>query len=356
MDLLKAFNNKMTELKNDRDAAAAFFKTQPNTLAKFLGGSGNLPIAAYQALIDELIDRGELMQRQPGREKPQHKPEPAKQEPAPTSQTLEVKADAVVAFVNDRAKEFDPDDRRDMVEALSNEARKDVIVLIAGHQRLDDAPLGMIQLLTGLTRGLKCAGVDVASFDSVDHSRNILLDNFSKGEIDWAVMLDPWVLPPFGNAAAFRARTGSPFAPEFIGLNVLDRLTKGEGRLIVGGVHEGLNDPNHLSIQPDLEPRSDDDKALVTMLKDKGPTNRIAEVPWLDCSLVAIHRRVLSDIRATHGDLMPSKAGAPFPYFQPSLDPLGSSKNFCELAAKAGHKVHLDLAVRASVLNRRLRA
>lgn len=365
MNLLKLVQDKVTEIGNE--AAAKLFKTSKSSVAKAMTGSGEFGLQAGQAILDELIEKRRIYFVEPGKGNgPKLMEAPPKREEASEApqtdlpeKTLTATAEAApLAELNtidlakvtiENAARFAPDDRIAVIEHLSAQCRSSVIVGIPTYPGQDIAPMVTLALMAN-TRAFKISRLMVERENTLDEARNRILNNAMEGGTEWVVLLDPDVVPPFGNPEWFDKKTGAGFGKEFAGVRTVERLTRDRDHRVIGGCYRLSGPKSVLVTDLTMTPKTEEDKATGIRIDENGPVNKLIEVNWVAPGCMAIHRSVLEQMKKT----MKSDA-ALYPFFTPKLgDSLASAKTFGERARKLGFKVYLDCAVRCARVNRSL--
>lgn len=186
----------------------------------------------------------------------------------------------------------------------------------------------------------------------IQRARNRLAAAFLKSEAEWSFWVDGDIVPPFGNEAFFfdvRMLGIDPqrMPPEYARLDALTRL-QSHGKTIVGAVYQQRRVKGKICNQIDLHPQSEDDRRLAQEIRNKGPQDKLAEVKWCATGCLLVHRKVYEDIAAKYPERAPQNAAEPFDYFGHEVGRGGEDAAFCTMAAAAGHKSYLDLAVWAA--------
>jgi hypothetical protein len=183
-------------------------------------------------------------------------------------------------------------------------------------------------------------------FNCLSVSRNVLAGEFMRGPWQWAWWMDGDALLPAGDAAWFREAADIKEIPDaFAGLNSIYRALHHKKSIVScsyiarrkGGPPQfgGGNSPEM--------------KALVK----RGPRDKLIEVPWAGFHGILTHRSVFEDIVKTQGDeikMAPGGIGERFRYSHAFFHPEdretpGDDLPWCKRAIRAGHKIHVDLAI-----------
>lgn len=186
------------------------------------------------------------------------------------------------------------------------------------------------------------------AFNNLSVARNALAGHFLKGPWDWALWWDSDTIPPYGDAAAFKKLCQNPNMPDtFAGLHSIYRMLVHK-KSFVSACYVGRRKG-----APPQFARTDMDMRGVMK---RGPRNELLESDWSGFGFVLTHRKVFEDIIATQGDEilvknegLRSRFGYTHAFFTPTgVDIPGDDIPFCMRAAKAGHKVVMDLSVFAA--------
>jgi hypothetical protein len=187
------------------------------------------------------------------------------------------------------------------------------------------------------------------AFNNLSVARNALAGHFLRGPWNKALWWDGDTVPPFGDAAAFKSICQLPtMSDTFAGINSIYRLVQ-HNRTFVSACYVG----RRKGAPPQF---SDGDSQTVRTMVRRGPRNELLERDWTGFGFALTHRKVFEDIIATQGDeirvkneSLRQRFGYDYAFFTPTgIDIPGDDIPFCHRAAKAGHKVTLDLAVFAA--------
>jgi hypothetical protein len=122
----------------------------------------------------------------------------------------------------------------------------------------------------------------------VAHSRNSCADYFLLSNLDWFLMIDDDVVPPFGNAEWYRRYTGTQTPDEFAGINGLDRLLS-RGKSLIGGIYWGRHSAAKAMMGEAGNPK------MAELLR-KAPMDKVLPTRWVATGFLLIHRQVFLDI------------------------------------------------------------
>jgi transcriptional regulator with XRE-family HTH domain len=357
MDLFKLIAAKIASFPSKEDAAK-FFGIAHGTLAKYMSGNANLSVAAIQKLLDALIAEGRLKYDQPAIQpappvadtKPVENVEEDEEDPEKTEEAARPSSvkDAVAIIVSEAAT-MGTDDLKKVIEASSRVIRAQIALCVPTARNGTVTGMNLLAL-AGNSRNFRCGQLKVEIGNNLEDAMNKLAAKVIEDKhIEWAFFMHPDIFVPFGNAGWFRRVTNSPYANEFLGMNALERMCSNRENRIVGAVYGCPQDNERFAIQPDLEPKEDDDKTLVEMLRQRGPQNKLRDVSWIATGVMAVHRSAFEKIIELAPEDIKPKPGV----IAPSLEQFGGDKRFCKMAKAAGIGCKLDLAVHAVPWNRR---
>jgi hypothetical protein len=183
-------------------------------------------------------------------------------------------------------------------------------------------------------------GFDIQSDTVVHRSRNILAQRFLQSGAAWSLWLDSDIVPPITNPDWYRWITGSQTVPdEACRYDVLERLT-GHNKAVVGGVYASRRWHGQLVIQPEIRPRSHEDKLLCNDIR-KGTARGLIDVNWIGFGCALVHREVFLEIQRRFPDLAPVAEIAPWRFFQPLGDE-GEDEAFCQRVKACSIPIWLD--------------
>lgn len=189
-------------------------------------------------------------------------------------------------------------------------------------------------------------GFELCGNTVIDAARNELADRFLRSNAQWSFWVDSDVFVPFGKPEVFAAYTGVTKGREFTNHNALVRLLS-HNYPLVGGVYTGRFKRAPLTIQPDLMPRSPNDKRISQALRDGKSAGGLQQVEWLAAGLMLVHRKLFEKIRDTQ-PIEPRFKKDHYPFFTRFPDtPGGEDIAFCQRAIRAGVTPLLDTEVRA---------
>lgn len=146
----------------------------------------------------------------------------------------------------------------------------------------------------------------------VFHSRNTLVDNFLKSNMEWILMIDDDVIVPFSNAKLFNSFTGFNFPDKFAGFNTIDRLLS-HGRTLVGGLYFGRQEFKSKPVYSEgAESKQEEDFVR------RGPTDLVKPCRWVGTGCWLAHRTVFTDIEKKFPHLARNSSGLNGQWFSPS--------------------------------------
>jgi hypothetical protein len=187
------------------------------------------------------------------------------------------------------------------------------------------------------------------AFNNLSVARNSLAGQFLKGPWDWALWWDSDTIPPYGDAEAFKKLCQNPNIPDiFAGVHSIYRMLVHK-KSFVSACYIG----RRKGAPPQFA--SGDTESMRSVMK-RGPRNELMECDWTGFGFVLTHRKVFEDIIKTQGDEirvknegLRARFGYDYAFFTPvGIDIPGDDIPFCIRAAKAGHKVTMDMSVFAA--------
>jgi hypothetical protein len=183
-------------------------------------------------------------------------------------------------------------------------------------------------------------GFDIQSDTVIHRSRNVLAQRFLKSGALWSLWLDSDIVPPIANADWYRWITASQTVPdEACRYDVLERLL-GHNKAMVGGVYASRRWHGQLVIQPDIRPRSHEDKLLCNDLR-KGTARGLVEVDWIGFGCALVHREVFLEVQRRFPQLAPQAEFLPWRFFQPEGDE-GEDEAFSKRVKACSIPIWLD--------------
>lgn len=183
-------------------------------------------------------------------------------------------------------------------------------------------------------------GFDFQADTVIHRSRNVLAQRFLKSGAQWSLWIDSDMAAPIANPEWYRWVTGTAtVSDDHSRWDVLQRL-QCHNKPIVGGVYASRRYHGQLVIQPEIRPRSHDDKILCNDLR-KGLSHGLVDVDWVGFGCALIHREVFLELERRFPDLAPQSEYTPWRYFQPVADE-GEDEAFCGRARQCGIPIWLD--------------
>ena len=183
-------------------------------------------------------------------------------------------------------------------------------------------------------------GFDVQADTKIDRSRNVLAQRFLKSEALWSLWIDSDIAAPIANGNWFRWITASTnIANESCDFDVLDRLLS-HRKAIVGGVYASRRYHGNLVIQPEIKPRSHEDKLLANQIR-RGQGQGLAGVEWIGFGCALVHREVFMEVQRRFPQLAPLSELAPWRFFHVEGDE-GEDEAFCQRVRQCSIPIWLD--------------
>jgi hypothetical protein len=183
-------------------------------------------------------------------------------------------------------------------------------------------------------------GFDIQSDTVIHRSRNVLAQRFLKSGATWSLWIDSDMAAPIANEDWFKWITGAASMPvESFRYDVLARLT-GHGKAIIGGVYASRRYHGQLVIQPEIRPRSHEDKLLCNEIR-RGTAHGLHEVDWIGFGCALVHREVFLEVQRRFPQLAPTAEYLPWRFFQPEADE-GEDEAFCTRVKACAIPIWLD--------------
>lgn len=184
-------------------------------------------------------------------------------------------------------------------------------------------------------------GLDVQADTAIWRSRNMLAHRFMKSGANWSLWLDSDIAGPIANGDWYRWISRSEVIPEeSCKFDVLQRLLS-HSKPIVGGVYASRIYHGNLVIQPDVHPRSHEDRLLSNEIR-RASARGLAEVDWIGFGCALVHREVFLEVQRRFPDLAPKEELAPWRYFHPMGDESGEDEAFCQRVKACSLPIWLD--------------
>jgi hypothetical protein len=186
------------------------------------------------------------------------------------------------------------------------------------------------------------------AFNNLSVSRNALAARWLRSTCEWAWWNDADMLHPAGDAEWFKREAELPDVPEvFAGVHAIFRALVHRKKIVSCA---------YVSRRKNAVPQFGGDNALLRAELKNGPKNKLIEVPWCGFGGVLTHRSVFEDIIKQQGEeikMRPGGIGERFSYtyafFHPTdVETCGDDVPMCQRAIRAGHKIHVDLAIHSA--------
>lgn len=183
-------------------------------------------------------------------------------------------------------------------------------------------------------------GLGIMSDTVIHRSRNMLAHRFLKSGSTWSLWIDGDMAVPIANPEWYKWLTGANNVPqEYTLYDTIDRLM-GHGKPITGGVYASRRFRGQLVIQPEINPRHQEDKLLCNNLR-AGNARGLAEVDWIGFGCALVHRQVFLEVQRQFPNLAPQEEFAPWRFFQPEGDE-GEDEAFCRRVKACKIPIWLD--------------
>lgn len=193
------------------------------------------------------------------------------------------------------------------------------------------------------------------AFNCLSVSRNALAAWGLRTPCEWFFWLDGGdTIVPCGDVAWFKQAADVPQMPDiFAGFNTIYRLLAHYVKL--GRKDATMVSVSYVARREGGELQFGGGEKMRQLVK-QGPRDQLIEVPWVGFGGVLTHRSVFEDIIKTQGDSIRLKqggVGSRFGYEYGFFSPIDQNYPsddlpFCIRAQRAGHKIHVDLAVQAA--------
>jgi hypothetical protein len=183
-------------------------------------------------------------------------------------------------------------------------------------------------------------GFDTQADTMIVRSRNMLAQRFLKSNATWSLWLDSDIAAPIANPDWYRWVTASvTISDDLTRHDVLEKLEM-HNKAVIGGVYASRRYHGRLVIQPEINPRSHEDKLLCNDLR-RGITRGLQEVDWIGFGCALVHREVFLEIQRRFPELAPVNEFAPWRFFQSVADE-GEDEAFCNRVRACAIPIWLD--------------
>ena len=231
---------------------------------------------------------------------------------------------------------FSANGQEGSVTSLPNRTKVSVMICTAV---LDRPTLPYTTALAYLTKKYEL-GFTFQADTMIARSRNMLAKRFLDSGCTWSLWIDSDMAPPIANPDWFRWITNSTSVPdEYSSYDVLERLLSSR-KAIIGGVYASRKWQGALVIQPEIHPRSHQDKLISNDIR-KGTARGLIEVNWVGFGCALIHREVFLEVQRTHPHLKPESEFAPWRFFHTESDE-GEDEAFCRRVRICNIPIWLD--------------
>lgn len=225
------------------------------------------------------------------------------------------------------------------VTSLPNRGKMDVMVL---SPVLERPTLPWSAFLVHLAKKFEL-GYSWQADTMIDRSRNMLADRFLKSGCKWSLWVDGDMGATTGHADYFRWLTGSEtLNNETCSYDTLDRLLS-HRKAIVGAVYASRRFHGRLVAQPEINPRSHEDKLLANQIR-RGQATGLADVEWIGFGVALVHREVFLEIQRRFPDLAPGSEIDVWDFFR-HKGREGEDEAFCQRAKACGIPIYLDTSL-----------
>ena len=300
LDLAKLILEHIWELGGEKsEAAQKFYDRSHDTLKKWVQNPAIITLGAIS----------KFLARNPG-----------------------VKAD----ILDELEPHFAYDAANNLVESLPNRTKKSVVVCTPV---LDRPTLPWHWSCLYLAKKYECGFQNMS--DTVIHrSRNMLAKRFLDSGALWSLWLDSDMAAPIKNPDWYKWITGAQAIPhEWTNYDFLERL-ESSGKAIVGAVYTSRRYHGQLVVQPEIRPRSHEDRLLCNDIR-KGTARGLVEVDWIGFGCAWVHREVFLHVQRAFPKLAPEAEFLPWRFFQPEGDE-GEDEAFCRRVKACDIPIWLD--------------
>jgi len=174
----------------------------------------------------------------------------------------------------------------------------------------------------------------------IDRSRNMLAHRFLQSGCKWSIWLDGDMGAPIGKPDYFRWLTNSEtINNETASYDALDRLLS-HRKAMVGAVYASRRYHGQLVIQPEIKPRSHEDKLLANQIR-RGQGQGLADVEWLGFGCALVHREVFLEVQRRFPQLAPQTEVEVWDFFRHESI-IGEDEAFCQRVRACGIPIYLD--------------
>jgi hypothetical protein len=183
-------------------------------------------------------------------------------------------------------------------------------------------------------------GFDVQADTMINRSRNMLAHRFLNSNSMWSLWIDGDMAAPIANPDWYKWITRAEAIPdEYMSYDVLTRLL-GHTKAVVGGVYASRQAHGQLVIQPEIKPRSHEDKLLCNDIR-KGTARGLAPVEWIGFGCALVHREVFLEVQRRFPQLAGRAENEPFRFFHVEGDE-GEDEAFCSRVKACSIPLWLD--------------
>lgn len=174
----------------------------------------------------------------------------------------------------------------------------------------------------------------------VDRSRNMLADRFLKSGCQWSLWLDGDMGAPIGKPDYFRWLTNSEtINNETAAYEAVERLLS-HRKACVGAVYASRKYHGGLVIQPEIHPRSHEDKLLANQIR-RGQGQGLAGVEWIGFGCAIVHRDVFLEVQRKFPELAPQSEVEVWDFFR-HQGMQGEDEAFCQRVRACAIPIWLD--------------
>jgi hypothetical protein len=300
LDLAKLICDHVWEMGGEKsEEAQKFYERSGATLKNWMANPGNIPLAAVL----------KFMHRTPG-----------------------IKD----MILEELEPHFEANGQEGWVTSAPNRTKTNVMICSAV---LDRPTLPFTTVLGYLTKKYEL-GFTFQADTMIHRSRNMLAKRFLESGCLWSLWLDADMAPPIANPDWYRYITNCTNVPqEYCSYDVLARML-GQSKAMIGGVYASRKWHGSLVIQPEINPRSHEDKLLCNEIR-RGTARGLSEVDWIGFGCALVHREVFLEVQRNFPQLAPQTEIGAWRFFQPEGD-LGEDEAFCQRVKACNIPIWLD--------------
>jgi hypothetical protein len=223
------------------------------------------------------------------------------------------------------------------ITSLPNRTKLDLLICTPVMERMTVPYATMLGVLSKRYE----MGFTFQADTMVNRSRNALAKRFLDSGCTWSLWIDSDIAAPIGHADWYRSIIrGTQLSNEAFNYEVISRLLS-HNKPVIGAIYASRQWQGRLVIQPEIHPRSHEDKLLCNEIR-RGTARGLAEVDWIGFGCALVHRQVFEEVKRRFPQLAPQSEFAPWRFFQPEGDE-GEDEAFCRRLKACAIPVWLDV-------------